>query len=552
MRFSTYFVCSAVFMMSMGCSTDPTTNDVAPDVLVDTAFPTDATAPADTTSAPEDTTFPPEDTTFPPEDTTLPAADTTTPPEDTQLTPCDTLCAGILAVGCEKGPGDEAACLALCAQEASGDCAAEWAGLESCVMAEMGMVQWVCGDDGSFAIAGDCSTEFGAWHACNTPGPDPCDPDPCQNEGNCKADADGNATCDCLEKYSGDFCETCNPICQPGLCGQDDGCGVMCGCQDGWSCLDDGTCCMPACDGKSCGDNGCGATCGTCGDGLICNDKGACVEAGANPKETLCTETSGQWMPMSCGDWKCGIEPLCKAIKPGCNCGVGRSFDAVTGCYKDDTCDGDACDPNPCPVGKNCKLKPNGDYICLVDVPDWCNAICEGMFAGCPDAMEGSVEDCAEGCADNFLDKCQPPHMAFANCFPGDGAWVCDPAEGIAPANGQCSKEWAAIAACENGEEPPAVCPDGLELLGEFATWCGKVNVHTDALTGVWMPDEKCTAGCNVGGVAYCQELYAGAAEIVEVPPSPEMKPFMTAGCQEEYPNQGKNQYACCGLPQQP
>ena len=85
-----------------------------------------------------------------------------------------------------------------------------------------------------------------------------------------------------------------------------------------------------------------------------------------------------------------------------------------------------------------------------------------------------------------------------------------------------------------------------------FATWCGKVNVHTDPQTGVWMADEDCKAGCNVGGVGYCQELYAGAAEIVEIPPSPEMKPFMTAGCQKEYPNPGKKQYACCGLAQQP
>ena len=536
----------ACLFLTLGCGGG---TEGPPDPPQDTVA--DVTA-EDTAGPPVDTAAPPEDTATPPEDTATPPEDTMTPPEDVQpTTNCATLCNGIMAQACENGPTDDAACLALCTEESAGNCANEWVAMEACVMAEMGMVQWVCGDDGNFAIAGDCSTEFGAWHACNQPPANPCDPNPCQNNGNCKVDAEGQVECYCVDPFSGEFCETCNPTCEAGVCGMDDGCGGICGCPEGASCMDDGSCCMPSCEGKSCGGDGCGGDCGTCDEGLMCNDKGECAQA-ENPKKSLCIETGGEWKPMSCGDWTCGIEPLCKAIKPGCNCGLGRSFDAETGCFKDDTCEGDACNPNPCPVGKNCKLKPDGDFICMVDVPDWCAAICLGMSEGCPAAMEGSVSDCEKGCADNFLDKCQPPHMEFANCFPGDGAWVCDPLSGIAPADGQCSKQWAAIAACENGENPPSICPDGLENLGEFATWFGKVNVYTDPSSGTWMSDADCKSGCNVNDVGYCTKYYPGATEVVEIDVSDVIKPFFNAGCKQEYPNPGKKQYACCGYAQLP
>jgi hypothetical protein len=494
----------------------PTDTAVTPE---DTATPPEdtATPPEDTTTPPEDTATPPEDTATPPEDTATPPEDTATPPEDALPSDCETICNGLLGAGCEAGPQDEAACLTLCTDEEASQCGGPWITMKNCVMAEMGMVTWTCGADGSFAIQGDCGVEFDAWHACVNPPANPCEPNPCQNAGNCKVDAEGAVECYCVEPFTGEFCETC------------------------------GT----ACEDKECGFDPCGDSCGTCEEGWMCNDMGMCEEP-ANPKKALCIETGGDWDPTSCGDWTCGEEPLCKALKPGCNCGEGKSFDAEAGCFEDDSCGGDACNPNPCDVGKNCKLLPDGTHECFVAVPDWCEAICTGMQAGCPAAMEGTLEECADACAENFLDKCQPKHMDFANCFPGDGAWVCDAMLGIAPANDQCSAEWAAIAECEEGEAPAGVCPDGMENLGEFAIWCGKVNVHNDPDTGMWMKDDDCKSGCNDKDVAYCQKYWPGAMQSVEINVTPVPKPFHNAGCQVEYLNPGKKQFACCGPPMMP
>jgi len=100
-------------------------------------------------------------------------------------------------------------------------------------------------------------------------------------------------------------------------------------------------------------------------------------------------------------------------------------------------------------------------------------------------------------------------------------------------------------AACEPEPEPSA-CSEGNVLVGQFATWCGKVNVHTDPVTGEWMVDDNCVSGCNVGGVDYCQKFYPETSEIVEIEVSPEDKPFTSAGCSVEFPDSGGAQFACC------
>ena len=161
--------------------------------------------------------------------------------------------------------------------------------------------------------------------------------------------------------------------------------------------------------------------------------------------------------------------------------------------------------------------------------------------------MKGDAQACEAQCADNFMKKCQPKHMDFANCFPGDGAWVCDDSLGMAPAMGLCAAEWAAVADCEANEAKPATCPDGMQLLGEFATWCGKVNVHMSPATGMWSKDDDCKSGCNDDDVNYCQKYWPGAEEVVEISVSPVDKPFFNAGCKDEFPHPGKKQFACCG-----
>jgi len=128
---------------------------------------------------------------------------------------------------------------------------------------------------------------------------------------------------------------------------------------------------------------------------------------------------------------------------------------------------------------------------------------------------------------------------------------MCDEMIGVVPADPMCMIEFEELQFCENqGEE--SVCGPGQELLGQFATWCGKVNVHTDPWTGEWLPDDGCKAGCNIKDLSYCQKYYPGAEEVVEIAVSPEEKPFFTAGCMIEYPKPGQHQFACCGTLMEP
>jgi hypothetical protein len=98
----------------------------------------------------------------------------------------------------------------------------------------------------------------------------------------------------------------------------------------------------------------------------------------------------------------------------------------------------------------------------------------------------------------------------------------------------------------QDAGEPGASCPESMELVGQFAIWCGKVNVHIDPESGLWVTDDDCKSGCLEKDLAYCQELYPTSLAIIELPVSPEQKPFMTAGCQSEAPNTGKSQFGCC------
>ena len=100
----------------------------------------------------------------------------------------------------------------------------------------------------------------------------------------------------------------------------------------------------------------------------------------------------------------------------------------------------------------------------------------------------------------------------------------------------------------EHPNVPPGdpTCPPNMRELGRTATWCGKVNVHTEP-SGEWQSDADCSSGCNVSLDRYCQRLYPGTRAVVEVPVTPVDKPFLTAGCNELYPSAGHNEFVCCG-----
>ena len=64
----------------------------------------------------------------------------------------------------------------------------------------------------------------------------------------------------------------CEPVCAPGICDVDDGCGGICGCGENGICVEGSCTCEvePDCANKTCGDDGCGGSCGDCDDGQTC------------------------------------------------------------------------------------------------------------------------------------------------------------------------------------------------------------------------------------------------------------------------------------------
>lgn len=68
-------------------------------------------------------------------------------------------------------------------------------------------------------------------------------------------------------------------------------------------------------------------------------------------------------------------------------------------------------------------------------------------------------------------------------------------------------------------------------VLGRFARYCGKVNIHQSP-NGAWTPDSDCTSGCNIGDLSYCQKFWPSSTGIRQV--SISSKPndvWRNAGC---------------------
>ena len=99
------------------------------------------------------------------------------------------------------------------------------------------------------------------------------------------------------------------------------------------------------------------------------------------------------------------------------------------------------------------------------------------------------------------------------------------------------------LVAADTGASNP--CGTGYKMVGQFATWCGKVNVHTVS-GGSWKVDSDCKSGCGLNTVTYCQKFWSTATKVVSVPVDSTLKPFTTAGCATVYMSRGGNQYACC------
>lgn len=155
----------------------------------------------------------------------------------------------------------------------------------------------------------------------------------------------------------------------------------------------------------------------------------------------------------------------------------------------------------------------------------------------------GASETCVRG-------KCVASLVDVAAC-----QVACDEANvGGTPVDAGVVETGAPDAPYDSGSVPNP-CPQGKVLLGEFATWSGKVNVHRSVSeTGVgapWAVDVDCTSGANVNTITYCKKFWPASATLVPyAKPTTELKPFTEAGspptCGKLWPDPGLAQFGCC------
>ncbi|MEM6296117.1 MAG: hypothetical protein AAGA54_32895 [Myxococcota bacterium] len=126
-------------------------------------------------------------------------------------------------------------------------------------------------------------------------------------------------------------------------------------------------------------------------------------ETDGGEAQVQCENTGGTWDMISCGDYICGFAPDCDAVVPGCDCGVGNTFEMGEGCLPDPTCEPIefACGPDldcDAPAEYCDELVPGvpgpSSYMCVA-VPDACEGdySCECLEAA---GVTGGA-DCVQG-----------------------------------------------------------------------------------------------------------------------------------------------------------
>jgi hypothetical protein len=149
-------------------------------------------------------------------------------------------------------------------------------------------------------------------------------------------------------------------------------------------------------------------------------------------------------------------------------------------------------------------------------------------------------DDCSSGCNINGAPYCQAfwPEATRAQgvpVSPEEKPFETGGCRAVTPGPGT-----GQAACCA-----PNPCPEGTRPAGEYARWCGKVNLHRD-WDGDWVADPDCNSGCNVGGLNYCQRFWPDSTEVVGIEVTPYEKPFETGGCRAVTPGPGTSQAVCC------
>jgi len=316
---------------------------------------------------------------------------------------------------------------------------------------EAGMVEGGMG--GSSGTAGSGGTAGGGGSAGTTP-VDPCDPNPCQN-GTCEPDG-AAYTCDCIDGYTGDDCETNIDDCAGNPCEHD---GV----------------CLDRVASYECDCSGTGYTGDTC-ETLIencaqspCENGGVCTDVGAS-RTCDCTGTGAQGESCEVDIDECGPRPCAHGI-----CTNGRNMytcDCNSTGYQGTNCDQDIneCSSNNggCDPLTQC-INLDGSHTCG-DCPSGYNG---NGTTGCSDINECSSNN--GGC--DPLTSCTntPGSRTCSACpsgYSGTGATGCMDINECSSNNGGCD----VLTTCTNtpGGRNCGACPAG--YTGTGATGCMDIN----------------------------------------------------------------------------
>ncbi len=245
-----------------------------------------------------------------------------------------------------------------------------------------------------------CLSSLTFYYSCLE---DACEGVTCENGGTCV-----EGVCDCINGYSGIFCETA-PIdpCDLVNCGSNGNCvNGACECSDGYSgvncevapdpcgtvnCLNGGSCINGACN---CINGYSGVNCeippDPCGN-LNCQNGGTCVDGTCNCINGY-TGVNCEIAPDPCANVECFNGGTC--IDGTCNC-----IDGFTGV----NCEIPPVDPCAnvvCENGGSCALNQNGEVVC--DCP-------EGFYGANCELIECFIVDCPlnSTCVDDGTGSCE-------------------------------------------------------------------------------------------------------------------------------------------------
>ncbi len=266
------------------------------------------------------------------------------------------------------------------------------------------------------------------------PKSDPCDPNPCQNNGACN----GDGTCNCQVGFSGAKCETQSDPCATNPCLNGGACSNVSG---DYSCA-----CQPGYEGKTCETNHDDCSPEPCLNGGTCED-------GLNTYTCHCPSgfsgTTCERAVHGCSDMPCLNGATCTDTGAlyTCACVLGYSGTNCETNIND-------CSPNPCLNGGSCT-----DGVAT----HTCSCIAGYSGTNC----ETNIDDCSPN-----------PCLNGGTCTDGVNSHACSCKAGYSGTNCETNIDDCSPNPCVNG----GTCTDGVAMYTCSCTsgWTGKTcSTHT-------------------------------------------------------------------------